>query len=238
MLNIKEFYITGLPIKTEIGDCEFLKVKDYPTYLLDIQTIALGKSRIINMFNELNKDGSLSNLINKLNTYNLFEIVEVIPDIYNSYNSIFMRVFGSEDIVKNINSENFDSIRNLILDMNCIKVEEINPNQEIQRAIERSKRVKNREGENLTFEDMSSSIVAFSGKSYSDLNEMTIYQFYMTYFRIAQIKNYDTSTLFATVSSEKINIESWSKHIDLFAEEKHSISHDEFKKTTGSVFDE
>ncbi|MGK4040948.1 hypothetical protein AB0Y20_01505 [Heyndrickxia oleronia] len=238
MLNIKEFYTTGLPIETDIGLCHFIKIKDYPTCFMDLQIMGMSKDEIINKYSKLNKDGSLNEFLNELNKHDLFEIISSIPEIQVAYYNIFLKVFLDEESLSKITPENFNSIRLLIMEMNCIKEEEINPNPEIQKAIERSRRVKNREGEKLTFADMSSSIVAFSGKSYDELNEMTIYQFYMTYYRIAQIKNYDTSTLFATVSSEKINIESWSKHIDLFADEKHSISHDEFKKTTGSVFDE
>ncbi|MEH6944818.1 hypothetical protein [Bacillus sp. JJ722] len=58
----------------------------------------------------------------------------------------------------------------------------------------------------------------------------------MTYYRIGHIKNYDTSTLFATVSPPKLKIDSWSKHIDIFADEKHFITKEEFNKNTGSAF--
>lgn len=238
MLNIKEFYTTGLPIETDIGLCHFIKIKDYPTCFMDLQIIGMSKNEIINKYSQLNKDGSLNEFLNELNKHDLFEISTIIPEIQIAYYNIFLKVFLDEEVLLKITPENFNSIRLLIMEMNCIKEEEINPNPEIQKAIERSKRVKNQNNEKLTFSDISSSIVAFTGKSYEDINEMTIYQFYITYHRIARFKNYDTSTLFATVSNEKVNIESWSKHIDLFTEEKHAISHDEFKKTTGSVINE
>lgn len=234
MINIKDFYTTGLPIDTEIGKCEFLKVKDYPDLFMDLQTIGMSKLQIIHKHMEINKDGSITEFINELNKHSLYEIMISIPQLTQAYYKVFIKVFGDEETVGDIHEKNFDNIRNLIMDMNCIKEEKINPNPEIQRAIERSRRVKALDGEKLTFADMSSSIVAYSGKSYNDLNEMTIYQFHMTYHRIAQIKNYDTSTLFATVSADNINIESWSKHIDLFAEEKHAMSENEFKRNIGS----
>ena len=46
---------------------------------------------------------------------------------------------------------------------------------------------------------MFTSIEAITGR---DPNEMTIYRFHKLFERICQIKNYDTSTLFATISSE------------------------------------
>lgn len=239
MINLKEFYIIGEPIDTPIGQCEFIRVKDYPSYFMDLQIVSWTKDQIYYKYSQLNKDGSLNEFLDELKKISLYETIVSIPEIKQAYLNVLVKVFGDEEIINQITEENFNDYRKLVLDMNCLKEEKVNPNPEIQAAIERSRRVKQRENEPLEFADIASSIVAASGGiGYKDLGDMTIYQFYMTYHRIAQIKNYDTSTLFATVSSEKINIESWSKHIDLFEEEKHAISHDEFKKTTGSAFDE
>jgi hypothetical protein len=237
MINAKEFYIVGDPVETPIGECDFIKVRDYPNYFMDLQVISWSKSQIYYKYSQLNKDGSLNEFLEELNKLNLYQSVINIPELQQAYLNIFIKVFNDEEIVKQIDESNFEDYRKLVMDMNCLKEEKVNPNPEIQRAIERSRRVKSQDGEPLEFSDIASSIVAFSGKSYKDLGDMTIYQFYMTYHRIAQFKNYDTSTLFATVSADKVNIESWSKHIDLFAEEKHFVSEQEFKKNTGSVFD-
>jgi hypothetical protein len=240
MINLKEFYIIGEPIDTHIGKCDFIRIKDYPSYFMDLQIISWSKNQIHYKYAEASKGNKEFNeILEEIKKLELYHIVMNIPEIRQAYYNVFVKVFDDEDALSKISEDNFNDYRKLILDMNCAKEEKINPNPEIQAAIERSRRVKARESEPLEFYDMASSIVASSGGvNYKDLPDMTIYQFYMTYHRIAQFKNYDTSTLFATVSSEKINIESWSKHIDLFAEEKHSISHDEFKKTTGNVVSE
>ncbi len=238
-MDIKEFYILGLPINTPIGECHFLKVKEYPDYFMNLQVVALTKNHIISKYTELNKDGSLSEFIEELHKVNLFEIVLGIPEIKEAYDRMFDKVFGQDEIITQIENENdFSYFRNLVMTMNCLKEETVNPNPEIQRALERSKRVKSQEADKIDFADMVTSIVGYNGLTYDDLNNFTIYQLYMTYYRIAQFKNYDTSTLFATVASDKINIESWSKHINLFEEEKHTISHEKFKQTTGSVLSE
>ena len=238
MKDLQEFYILGEPIETELGLCSFIKVKEYPDYFHDLQIISLNKENIIYNYQKQNKNHELDGTIRGLQKIDLYQIVSEIPEINHSYARVLLKVFGSNENFKFINSNNFAYYRNLIMRMNNIKEEQINPNPEIQKAIERSKRVKQNENEKLEFADIVTSIVGFNGLTYKDVNEMTLYQLYMTFQRIAQIKGYDTSTLFATVSSEKFQIDSWCKHITLNVDDKHSISHDQFKKTTGSVLSE
>lgn len=238
MKDIKDFYILGLPIDTDIGQCEFIKVKEYPDYFADLQIMSLNKLHIIYKYHKINKNHEFDDVIQELEKLTLFEIVTGIPELQTAYCRVFFKVFGNEEVLYKINNQNFDYYRKLVMDMNCVKEEAINPNPEIQRFIEKSKRVKQQENESLTFADIVSSVVGYNGLSYKDINEMTVYQLYMTFHRIAQIKGYDTSTLFATVSTEKIKIESWCKHINLFEEEKHAIEYNKFKQTTGSIINE
>lgn len=238
MIDLQEFYILGLPIYTEIGSVKFLLVKEYPEHFLNLQTISMSKLKIKYEYMKLNKDGSLTDFLAELDKLTLFELVSAIPELNESYTKIFDKVFDNQDWINQINEKNFDYYRKLVMTMNCVQEEEINPNPEIQKAMERSKRVKERDREQLSFADIVSSVVGYNGLSYKDINEFTVYQLYMTYYRIAHIKNYDTSTLFATVSTEKVKIESWSKHIDMFTKDKHAISEDEFSRTIGKVFED
>lgn len=237
MKDIKEFYILGLPIETEIGSCNFLKVKEYPDYFMDLQIVALTKNHVISKYSEINKDGSLADFIVGLHQSSLFEIAHGIPEIKEAYNRLFLKLFGSE-VFEEVSQKTFPYYRKLVMTINCLKEEEINPNPEIQRAIERSKRVKAMESEKLEFSDIVTSVVGYNGLTYANINDFSIYQLYMTYYRIAQFKNFDTSTLFATVSADKVKIESWSKHINLFEEEKHFLTESEFKKNTGNALNE
>ena len=236
MKNLEEFYILGLPIETEIGECKFIKVKDYPNVAQDLSVVSLSKDHIINLLCTKQSKERCKEIMDAMGNSTLFEVMCTIQDIKESYVNVLMRVFN-EDSLEFINEKNFDFYRNLVLKMNCQKEEKINPNPEIQRAIERSRRVKASESEPLTFSSVVTSIVGYNGLTYEDINEFTIYQLYMTFYRISQFKNYDTSTLFATVAPPKSKIESWSKHINMFEEEKHFVDHNQFKKTTGSAFE-
>lgn len=237
MKNVKEFYILGLPIETDFGECNFITVKEYPDYFTELNIMSLTKNHLVHKYSELSlkeKNPMLDMFIEEMKKLELFQLVSAIPELEEAYVRVLKKVFNDEEIIKKIDFSNFCDIRKLIMDMNGIKEEIINPNPEIQRAIERSKRVKSSD-EKLEFSDIVSSVVGYNGLTYQDINEFTIYQLYMTYHRIAQIKNYDTSTLFATVA-EKVQIDSWSKHINLFAEENHSITKEEFGQKSDGLF--
>src|SRR5699024_5262698 len=99
--------------------------------------------------------------------------------------------------------------------------------------IERSKRMKDN---GTDFATIVTSVAAIGGKSYEQINDMTVYQLYMEFQRLAQKISYDTSILFATVA-EKVKIDGWNKEIDMFEEEKHALSRSEFSKIADTVSD-
>ena len=184
------------------------------------------------------KNPETKSFIEYINGLSLYDIAQAMPDIGDAYKRIFSSAFfnGGHEL---INAGTFPKMRELILLMNCMKEEKINPNPEIQAALERSKRVKSRDnGEELKFGDLVSSVAMMGGYTYQQINDFTIYQLYMSFHRIANFKNYDASTLFATVPGSKVKIDSWSKHINQFEEEKHYVTQDEFSRNTGSMFND
>lgn len=230
MKNIEEFYILGLPIETEIGMANFIKIKDYPEYRTHLSVLSLTKNHIL-----VNSENQSKEFIDRLNEMSMFELIISIPEVSNYYAGLFIKVFDTEECLLKITNDNFDYYRNLLMKMHCVQEEKINPNPEIQRWIEKSKRLK-QSGDPIDFTDMVTSIVGHNGLTYLDISEMTLYQLISTFKRITKIKNYDTSTLFATVSTKEINIESWFAHIDLFEEEEHGISREEFNNQSNSLF--
>jgi len=233
MKNIPDFYILGLPVDTPIGQCSFIKVKEYPDLIEFLNYIQLSRQHFINTLKEQHTDVEELKIIENIS---LFQLVSETANLKAVYQIVFSFVFNDEEIFNNITEELFNDYRSLILKMNGMKEEYINPNPEIQKWIDKSKKFKAGNQEPFFFEDMVSSVVGYNGLSYSDINEMTIYQLTITFQRIAKIKNYDTSTLFSTVATEKMSIEQWCGHIDLFKEENHGISKDEFDDKSGSLF--
>lgn len=233
MDNIKEFYILGLPIDTPIGECEFIKIKDYPNFYKELQFISLSKTHIINIIRETgNLDEETEE---KLKDISLRDLIFSSAEFLSIYMKVFSKVMELNEDNVDILMEDFDYYRKLILDMNCLKEEYINPNPEIQKWIEKSKRFKN-QGNNINFSDIVSSIVGFNGINFDDINNMTMYQLYMIFQRIAKFKSFDVQVLFSTVSTEKIDIENWCSNIDLLKDEETGIDDESYGKWKQNLF--
>jgi ABC-type uncharacterized transport system ATPase subunit len=86
--------------------------------------------------------------------------------------------------------------------------------------------MKKRKGEEITFETMYTSVWLYIGHV---PDELTLYQFHALFSRVAQFKNYDTSTLFATVSKDA-KIDPWYKLVNILEENEKKISLNEFSK--------
>lgn len=232
MIDDEEYYILGLPIQTRIGYCHFLKVKELPTLQQKLQIIALTKQHYINSVKENAKNNSET--IEAFSELSLWQIISQFPEVLETYSHVFSEFFRDEEALSKIQDEKeFEYYRDLILKLSCIQEEEVNPNPEIQRAIDRSKRVKAQEGGQVDLASIMSSVSVIKGVGYKELGEQTLYQLYMDYYRIIQKINYDTGTLFATVSPEQIEIEEWSKPVDLFETDKHGLTRSEFSKVAG-----
>ncbi|MGF0274391.1 hypothetical protein P5495_018775 [Bacillus velezensis] len=173
-------------------------------------------------------------LFAELKKMTLYEISGTLPNFQEAYSTVLSKMFDGKEILGIASPDNFGlPIRELVLKMCCLKEEKISSNPEIQKANERSKRVKSQDVDQVDIADIISTVSTYTGYLYKDINDMTLFQLYMTYHRIARFKQYDTSTLFATVSPEAgKNIVNWDKHIDLLRKEKHYISRDKFMNET------
>lgn len=233
MRDIKDFYILGLPIDTEIGQCNFIKVKEYPDIAMLLNHLLITKQHIINIYLEYPEK---KNILEHIKNISLYQIIKESIDVLPVYKYVFDFLFRDTNVFDRVTEETFDYYRYLILGMNGLKEEIINPNPEIQKWIEKSIRYKASLQDPLYFEDQVSSVVGFNGITYDDVNEMTLYQLAVTFQRIARIKNYDTTMLFKTVSTEKMDVEQWFGHIDLLKEESHGIAKEEFDKKSNGLF--
>lgn len=136
-------------------------------------------------------------------------------------------IFSNEDL--------FMSFRQLILDMQMLVEDPVNPNPEIQAGIEASRDLKNQESDGLMPLDIVTSIVAGTSNSFEEVGNMTVLQVNSIFYRIGAFKNYDANIIFASVGAD-IKIEPWSQSIDLYKKEEVGIKEKEFNKKFGGMF--
>ncbi|MED1679275.1 hypothetical protein P4V04_22615, partial [Bacillus subtilis] len=90
----------------------------------------------------------------ELKKLSLFEITSILPNFKEAYEVIFSTVFNGVEILEKLTPENFEALRELVLRMSCLKEEKISSNPEIQRANERSKRVKSQDSDLVDMADI------------------------------------------------------------------------------------
>lgn len=240
--DIEEFYIIGLPIKTDIGLVRFITVKEYPVLSMKLGVLQTDKNRIICEFAKMleqQKDEQerlkLEMFIKEVEKSSFYEIVTGFEDLDTGYRELFAELFDDAHAWDKVDAKTFDYYRDLLIKMNGITVPETNPNPEIQKWIDKSNRVKQQNNDDgLDFTSMISSLFVV-GHSFKDINNLTMYQFYMAFQRLAKFKEYDSTTLFATVAPD-VKVENWFKTIKLGEKESSFMSKEIFSKDIGSAF--
>lgn len=83
MNELKDFFFLGKPIQTEIGEIDFIRLKDYPLYTKELSMLRMNKKSLIKEYSRFNEDGSLDPFIIEMKKRDLYEIVHsVLPDFH------------------------------------------------------------------------------------------------------------------------------------------------------------
>lgn len=230
----REFYIFGEPVETELGTFRFLSYKECLTYGSDMRVISMNTLHFYHHYRDMSKGQNLDEL-EEFKQLDLYDIVMTSEDIRMSYIKILNEIMNDKESIVEVFKDKgtFHYYRNLFMDMNMLQEDEVNPNPEIQKGIEISRKLRS-EGEKQTPTDIITSIVAGTPNTFADVCNMTMLQVYSIFLRIGAFKSYDTSTLFATVSAEA-KIESWAKNINLYEKQTSAINKQDFDKTYGSL---
>lgn len=231
--------IFGKPVKTSVTSVRYLTCEEYLLNMEEVNILSLNVLHVYYKYRTMVKDKNPEMLdeLESLKEMTLHEIVLSTDDFKDTYIKVFGMVMDEPSVYKvMIDEALFMEHRQIIMTMNLIKEEEVSINPEIQEGIEISRMVSRQKAEGQSFEDIVTAIVATTSNSFEDVCNMTVYQLYSLYARIGAIFNYSTSTLFATVSGD-VDIEHWSKHIDLLEKEesKSSIKRSEFDRKLGGA---
>lgn len=239
MENVKELYVLEKPIETKIGYIYPVLVDDYYEFLKFNGVLNFDKNALISYFKDLTGQNEefqpFLDLVEELDLFDFIVICGVdeykgsfLYDLYDGYKKLFEFCFKDDVFHLIENNNDFDEYINIIRDINGVKYEPASSNPEIERRNQMKRRLDAMKGENITFEDMFISVCVGLQKLPSEVNKMTIFNFYKIFAGIGQFKNYDTSTLFATVSSE-VKIEPWYKSTEVKKEQAY-ITEDQLEK--------
>lgn len=214
MENIEEFYILGIPIKTDIGILYPIYVKEYPVFVRYLQILNMQNfefKQIVDTF----KDQLPTDIHQLIQDVHFFEFLRMIKhlkenggfffELFNHYIDLFKLCF-KEDVFERIKTfKEFEKYRDLIRDFNGMKHNKPNPNPVIERQNQLRKLLLESKGDTITFNAMYTSILVATG---NNPNDLTLYQFNKIFDRISQFKNHDTTTLYR-ILDDKITIEAW-----------------------------
>lgn len=201
----------------DFGKLYFTKVKDKDELYSYVPYLVLQKNELLDFLKDKNEilydNLKINGLYNFLLTINKFKINKYgLYELYKGFKNLFLFCFKDDVFDKIGTEENFEYLRNLIVEINCIPYEKPNPNPDIEWFNQLERQIREKNGETVTFDAVYTSVWVVTGCC---PDNMTLYQFYKLFYRIAQIKNFDVSALFKTVDYEnKIKIESWAKDED------------------------
>lgn len=126
--------------------------------------------------------------------------------------------FGSETRMP-MEAEDFYNMRDIAMRMNLVKEEKMAWSPKVQDYWDKAKELKNKNSEPPNTTTIMTSIFLHTGTPYHELYKMTAYQIISTYTRIHSLKDFEISSLFATVSPD-VTISRWDKNNDLLKEEE------------------
>lgn len=104
----------------------------------------------------------------------------------------------------NINSDNFDTLRQIVLKMCLIKEPKVFKDKLTQKWYEKALIAKRKKSPEITMEDIIITISQDMKMSFNEIAELNIFQLYSYYYRINHVENYKAITIFRTCSTGKL----------------------------------
>lgn len=205
----KELWILENPIETKIGNLRFIKVKEYEKLLMFSSILQVDKQKAIQFIKNNYKDiPEIDQVVESLNVLPFIQIIKEVKwlGLYEGYIGLFNFCFedkGTFDLIQT--DEELEFYVNLIKEMNCIEFEKVSNNPELAYYDKLARIARERKGEVITFKSMVTNV----GLHKDNVLDISIYSLHEYFNAIATNKNYDTATLFQTVSTEQLQITPW-----------------------------
>jgi hypothetical protein len=230
-----DMFVIGLPLKTDYGFVRQIKVKEYPTMLIELEILKMAdwelKSMIKKQIKQIKGGIVADSVLSDLSTKPLINCIQLnTAGLRTKYGEVFSKFMidyeGDKFFERFKTQSDFDSFRNAVLDFNGIDRVEWNPNPELRRFQRLEQHFNKMSGRSVDFDAMFTSLMAIGHKPH-DINDFTLYQFNSAFKRLQMFKMYDTTTLYKTVDAKgRIEIIEWFKTTKDKDNEKSEIEYD------------
>lgn len=110
-------------------------------------------------------------------------------------------------------------------------------NKLVQEWAEKTLKARQKNGVKYGIEDVITTVKNYSGITYQEVMEQTIYQVYADFQRINKLKDYDVAVSFKCAGAEKIKIPYFAEELNMFKNPYDDLFVDKSKlKNTNQVF--
>lgn len=145
------------------------------------------------------------------NLENVFSLVLQNTVKFNSQLQTFIIDESGE-----INRDNYDIVREIIMRQNLLFVPKVYKNKLMQEWAEKALKARAKNSIDSTIEDMITTVSVLGGKTYDQLKKYTIYQLKAEFNRILKIETFRSYQLYKIAGAEDIPNVHFAENIDMF----------------------
>lgn len=161
-------------------------------------------------------EGLSGNDLVKYKVFTLQGVIEMVTKDVVEYSFQDNCYYIGKEKDKVLGSYNYDDFRQIVMEQNLIHAEKFYKSKLVEQWMKKAKEARARKSDGMNFEDIVTTIKVFTNCKFNEIYEETYYQVMSTFMRISEIKNYDTSVIFASqVGTDKVPIESFAKPLKL-----------------------
>ena len=265
-MKLEEKALFGLPIVTEFGSFKPMTVYDYMDCAHLLQAMSFDKKRVLHEVRLAQEDKKkreskeMTSALEKINEEMTLKdvLISFMPAYVGAYVEIIMRcrdfkldeesdkseeeqlVEKAEEFILNLEPEDFEKVRHILLAINAQSEQTAFLNPEMQRFKEKALNFK--KSDNVDAPDASTmvtSVVTYTGINFKEVVNWNITQLQHMFQRVSMFLSYDAYIVFATVAGDKIDAVNWAENIktedDSNTSSSFAVEFDKFERDIGQA---
>lgn len=227
----EDLFFLGNRVKHQlsIGEIRFLTLEEYLSVQGELNIISMNSLHMYYAFTKDMKTKEERKNLWFLRDADLYDVVTMTDEngdflffqFYLSYLRVYELIFTQEQLVQIMtNKEIFHEVRNAFMKMQVLKEERVTKYAMTQKAFERRKKMmlEQMKGKIPTLADIASVVSVGAGIPLDTLFDYTVYQLYLSYYRVSSFYEHNATLLYSTVGA-KVDVVSWGEHINMYEED-------------------